>query len=173
RPERRINRVPSVWRPCWNANSRCRPDWSRAASASSPCWSATRSSPGRASSFSRRTRRSSTPSARRWQISRATGFEPRMDTNSHESGGVAAGAHAQDKGQPTREDKIELPPPTAEEAAVRLFAEPLIRGTLEHRNDIDEQIKRHAQNWDLHRMAVVDRNVLRLAIYEMFHREDI
>ena len=64
-------------------------------------------------------------------------------------------------------------PPTAEEAALRVFADPLIRGALEHREALDEQIKRHALNWDLHRIAVVDRNVLRLAIYEMLHREDI
>lgn len=82
-------------------------------------------------------------------------------------------ALAEEKGPATWGEKPELPPPTAEEAAVRVFADPLIRGTLEHRNDIDEQIKGHAKNWDLHRMAVVDRNVLRLAIYEMFHREDI
>jgi len=84
-----------------------------------------------------------------------------------------AAALAEDKGPATWGEKVELPPPTAEESAVRLFAEPLIRGTLEHRNAIDEQIKKHAMNWELHRMAVVDRNVLRLAIYEMFHREDI
>ena len=68
---------------------------------------------------------------------------------------------------------IELPPPTADEAAVRLFAEPLIRGTLEHRDEADEHIRKHAQNWDLHRMAAVDRNILRLAIYEMLYRDDI
>ena len=82
-------------------------------------------------------------------------------------------AFAEEKGPSTWGEKPELPPPTAEEAAVRLFADPLIRGTLEHRNLIDEQIKGHAKNWDLHRMAVVDRNVLRLAIFEMLHREDI
>ena len=56
---------------------------------------------------------------------------------------------------------------------MRLFAEPMIRGTLENQDEIDERIKRHARNWDLHRMAVVDRNVLRLAIFEMLHRDDI
>ena len=56
---------------------------------------------------------------------------------------------------------------------MRLFAEPLIRGTVEHRDEIDEHIKNHAKNWELHRMAVVDRNILRLAIYEMLHRADI
>jgi N utilization substance protein B len=58
-------------------------------------------------------------------------------------------------------------------AATRLFAENLVKGVLDHRDALDEQIKKYAQNWDLHRMAVVDRNVLRLAIYEMLHREDI
>ncbi len=70
-------------------------------------------------------------------------------------------------------EKTELPPPTADEATVRLFAEPLIRGTIELREELDERIKKYAKNWDLKRMAVVDRNVLRLAIYEMFHRDDI
>jgi len=84
-----------------------------------------------------------------------------------------AAAIAEDKGMATWGQPVELPPPTAEEAAVRLFAEPLIRGALEHRDEADALIKRHAQNWDLHRMAAVDRNILRLAIYEMLHRDDI
>ena len=84
-----------------------------------------------------------------------------------------AAAIADEKGPSSWGEKFELPPPTAEESAVRLFAEPLIRGTLERRNEIDEQIKNHAKNWDLHRMATVDRNVLRLAICEMLYREDI
>jgi transcription antitermination protein NusB len=84
-----------------------------------------------------------------------------------------AAAIAEDKGVATWGQRLELPPPTTEEAAMRLFAEPLIRGALEHRTEADELIKKHAQNWDLHRMAAVDRNVLRLAIYEMLYREDI
>ncbi|MHC1764426.1 MAG: transcription antitermination factor NusB [Verrucomicrobiia bacterium] len=82
-------------------------------------------------------------------------------------------ALAEDKGVARWGEAVELPPPTAEEAAVRVFAEPLIRGTLQHVGEIDAEIKKYAKNWDLHRMAVVDRNVLRLAIYEMRHREDI
>jgi N utilization substance protein B len=69
--------------------------------------------------------------------------------------------------------KTELPPATAEEVATRQFADRLIRGVLEHRLELDNRIMQFAQNWDLKRMAVVDRNVLRLAIYEMFFREDI
>jgi N utilization substance protein B len=78
-----------------------------------------------------------------------------------------------DKSTATWGQAVELPPPSAEEAAVRLFAEPLIRGALEHRAEIDALIQKYALNWDLHRMATVDRNVMRLAIFEMLHREDI
>jgi N utilization substance protein B len=82
-------------------------------------------------------------------------------------------AIAEEKGMATWGQPIALPPPTADEAAVRLFAEPLIRGALDHRDEADALIKKHAQNWDLHRMAAVDRNILRLAIYEMLYRDDI
>jgi N utilization substance protein B len=84
-----------------------------------------------------------------------------------------AAAIAEEKGAATWGESTELPPPTADEAAVRLFADPLIRGTLENRDEADNVIKKHAKNWELHRIAAVDRNILRLAIYEMLHREDI
>jgi N utilization substance protein B len=84
-----------------------------------------------------------------------------------------AAAIAGEKGPATWGQPVELPPPTAGEAEMRLFADPLIRGTLEHRDAIDEHIKKHAKNWDFHRIATVDRNIMRLAIYEMLFREDI
>ena len=84
-----------------------------------------------------------------------------------------AAAIAEEKGPATWGQPAELPPPTAEEAAMRLFADPLIRGALEQRNAIDELIKGHAKNWEFHRIAAVDRNIMRLAIYEMLYREDI
>jgi N utilization substance protein B len=84
-----------------------------------------------------------------------------------------AAAIAEEKGAATWGEETELPPPSADEAAVRLFAEPLIRGAIEHRTAVDEQIKKYAKNWELHRIAAVDRNILRLAIYEMLYREDI
>jgi len=84
-----------------------------------------------------------------------------------------AAAIAGERGPATWGQPVELPPPTAEEAEMRLFADPLIRGVIEHRDGIDEKIKGHAKNWDLHRIAIVDRNVMRLAIYEMLYREDI
>ena len=84
-----------------------------------------------------------------------------------------AAALADEKGDAKWGEKFEMPPPSADETATRLFADPLIRGALEHRDEADEQIKKHAKNWDLHRIAAVDRNIMRLAIYEMLHREDI
>lgn len=82
-------------------------------------------------------------------------------------------ALALEKGKATWGQPVELPPPTPEELEVRQFAEPLIRGTIAHREEVDAKIRQYALNWELHRMAVVDRNVMRLAIYEMLHREDI
>lgn len=84
-----------------------------------------------------------------------------------------AAAIEDEKGAAKWNQPAELPPPTAEEAETRLFAEPLIRGVLEHRDDIDARIKKHARNWEFNRIAAVDRNVMRLAIYEMLHRDDI
>ena len=84
-----------------------------------------------------------------------------------------ASAIEDEKGPSTWGEKPVVPPPTTEEAETRLFAEPLIRGVLQFRAEIDEHIKKHTQNWDFNRIAVVDRNVMRLAIYEMLHRDDI
>jgi transcription antitermination protein NusB len=53
------------------------------------------------------------------------------------------------------------------------FAEELVRGVLENRVAVDEKIAKYTENWDLPRMAAVDRNILRLAIYEMLFRDDI
>jgi N utilization substance protein B len=88
-------------------------------------------------------------------------------------GSQRGAAIAEEKGVANWGQPIELPPPTTDEAAIRLFADPLIRGTLEHRDEADTVITKHAKNWDLHRIAAVDRNILRLAIYEMLHRDDI
>ena len=84
-----------------------------------------------------------------------------------------AAAIAEDKGAATWGEPVALAPATPEELAIREFADPLIRGTLEHRDEADAIITKHAKNWELHRIAAVDRNVLRLAIYEMLHRDDI
>jgi N utilization substance protein B len=75
--------------------------------------------------------------------------------------------------EPGKEPPTEAAPPSADELAIRLFADPLIRGTIEQRTEVDALIQKVAKNWDIRRMAIVDRNVLRLAIFEMLHRTDI
>ncbi|HLH20437.1 MAG TPA: transcription antitermination factor NusB [Bryobacteraceae bacterium] len=47
------------------------------------------------------------------------------------------------------------------------FVASLVRGTIENRAEVDERIARHAAHWRLERMPVVDRNILRMAVYEM------
>jgi transcription antitermination factor NusB len=59
------------------------------------------------------------------------------------------------------------------EPEARRFARELILGTWTHRQRLDAQIAGAAEHWDLHRMAVVDRNILRLASYELLYLDDV
>ncbi len=47
------------------------------------------------------------------------------------------------------------------------FMEELVRGTVARHHDIDDRIVRHSTNWRLERMPGVDRNILRMAVFEM------
>jgi N utilization substance protein B len=49
----------------------------------------------------------------------------------------------------------------------------LLRGVVQHCSSIDKLIQEHADNWRLERMPLVDRNILRIAIYEMLYEDDI
>src|ERR1700733_9169667 len=62
------------------------------------------------------------------------------------------------------EDAVTRPRPDA-------FAENLLRGVTEQLPAIDDLISRHAANWRLERMPAVDRNVLRIAVYEMLRTD--
>jgi transcription antitermination protein NusB len=62
---------------------------------------------------------------------------------------------------------------TEEPANVREFAEGLVRGAIAQMPEVDAKIRTLADNWDFERLAVVDRNILRLAIYEMLFRPEI
>jgi len=48
-----------------------------------------------------------------------------------------------------------------------------VEGVVEHLNDIDELITEYATNWPMDQMTLVDRNILRLGVYEMKYNEDI
>jgi len=55
---------------------------------------------------------------------------------------------------------------------VQSFAKKLVDGTLEHLEAIDKIVSKHTQNWQIDRMAVVDRNILRFATYELLFLSD-
>ena len=56
---------------------------------------------------------------------------------------------------------------------VKHFAADLVKGTTEKLGEIDAMIARYATNWQIERMAVVDRNILRMGCFELMYREDI
>jgi N utilization substance protein B len=67
-------------------------------------------------------------------------------------------------------DFWELRPSTKE---VREFCENLIKGVLANKESIDERIQKCTANYELNRIAAVDRNILRVAIYEMLFCNDV
>ena len=53
------------------------------------------------------------------------------------------------------------------------YARSLVEGTLSHRQEIDDLIRQQAEHWRLERMPPVDRNILRLAVYEFLYQTDV
>jgi N utilization substance protein B len=58
-------------------------------------------------------------------------------------------------------------------AGSRPFTRQLAEGVEAHREELDGQIAAHAKDWDLERIAPLDRNVMRVALYEMEHSPDV
>jgi len=56
---------------------------------------------------------------------------------------------------------------------VRGFAEKLALGTVEHQAEIDKVVERYADNWEISRMAMIDRNIMRFATYELLYLADV
>ncbi len=106
------------------------------------------------------------------------------EAESSKEGDQASGAQA--AGEKSGERIAEAPkvkkakPTPAELAERRLLvrdsfehAKRLVSGTLDGLAEIDEMIRAHAENWRLERMPPIDRNILRLALYEMLHEESV
>jgi N utilization substance protein B len=72
-----------------------------------------------------------------------------------EEGDVAAGAAQNSNAAP--------------EARIRAFAEELVRGVADHRAEIDARLTGYLRNWALERLGGVERNVMRLAFFELFY----
>lgn len=51
------------------------------------------------------------------------------------------------------------------------FLDQLVKGAVEHVEELDRRITEHAAHWRMERMSIVDRNILRLAVYEMMHSD--
>ena len=59
------------------------------------------------------------------------------------------------------------------EPALVEFCLTLYNGVVAHRDDIDKKLASAAENWRVARMPAVDRNILRMAIFEMLHAPDV
>ena len=71
------------------------------------------------------------------------------------------------KGDDPREVLAALPAPPDEYAAV------LVVGVAEHVDAIDDYLRRYARDWSVERMPVIDRMLLRMAVFELLHRDDV
>ena len=61
----------------------------------------------------------------------------------------------------------------AGDAETARYARTLVEGTYDATPELDEEIQSVAQNWQIERMAVIDRNVLRMAAFELIHMDEI
>ncbi|TIC85484.1 transcription antitermination factor NusB [Nocardioides sp. GY 10127] len=59
------------------------------------------------------------------------------------------------------------------EAPTNPYTGVLVRGVVEHAEEIDAMISAHSTGWTLSRMPAVDRNVLRVAVFEILHADDV
>lgn len=67
----------------------------------------------------------------------------------------------------TPEGDVEVPP----EAVA--YAEVLVCGVQEHQAELDELIVRYADRWAIDRMPIIDRNLVRMALFELLHSDDV
>lgn len=71
-------------------------------------------------------------------------------------------------------DPVEAIAHVLEETPNDEYLNHLVTGVVQHKEEIDELIKNHLEKWTIERIATVDRNLLRVAVYElMFHNESV
>jgi transcription antitermination protein NusB len=58
-------------------------------------------------------------------------------------------------------------------ASARPFTRELAEGVEAHRAELDEAISRHAKGWEIDRISPLDRNIMRVALYEVAHSDDV
>jgi transcription antitermination protein NusB len=57
--------------------------------------------------------------------------------------------------------------------SIQDFSDRLVQGVIEHLSEIDPLIRKYTEHWSLERMALVDRNILRIAVFELLYLDDI
>lgn len=67
----------------------------------------------------------------------------------------------------------DVPPDGPDARPIREYTKELVNGVSENRRKIDELITTYAQGWDMDRLPAVDRNILRLGIYEILWSTDV
>jgi N utilization substance protein B len=65
------------------------------------------------------------------------------------------------------------PPEELLEQTAKPFTRELVEGVQAHREELDALIGRYAEGWSLDRIAPLERNILRVALYELLHRDDV
>jgi len=65
-----------------------------------------------------------------------------------------------------RENIAQLPPPSD-------FCFRIVEGVGKHKVEIDKMIETYADNWSVERMPILDRNIIRISLYEMLYEKDI
>jgi N utilization substance protein B len=78
-----------------------------------------------------------------------------------------------DRSAPTSTGGAAGEPGTAAPAAVTDFTRELIEGVEDHRDELDELIEDQAIGWRVERIAPLERAILRVALFEILHREDV
>lgn len=94
-----------------------------------------------------------------YQLEMTPGTPAEALASAWSSSAGAEGADAADQGKPDPE--------------AQRFAQELVTGVVQNRAEIDRLIEEHSHNWRLDRMSRIDRNVLRLGIFELKYRPDI
>ena len=82
-------------------------------------------------------------------------------------------AHEQADGNPDQITHTLIKAPLEDDPPTCDFAERLFHATLDTRAEADEIIEKHAKNWEIHRIAVIDRSLLRMATTELLKFEEI
>jgi len=55
----------------------------------------------------------------------------------------------------------------------KTYAEEVIKGVVQHKDELDDRLSQYAKRWDSDRMGAVDRTVMRVALFEMLYRDDV